>query len=76
MKDLEVNLNVYTENALKCSRIVKNETEIMLENMSRFFELLSMDADLQKHVIATGMIPLEFALPDCSLETIAKKVKY
>jgi hypothetical protein len=76
MKDLDKKLKMYSENSVKLARVVKLETEIMLGNMSRFFELLSMDKNLQEEIMTTGMIPSEFALPDCTTEQNPKKVKY
>jgi hypothetical protein len=42
--------------SVKLARVVKLETEkIMLGNMSRFFEFLSTDTNLQEQVMTTGM---------------------
>jgi hypothetical protein len=75
MEDITLNLDIYTTNAQKSAEMVKSETEMMLTNMARFFELASQSAELQQLLIETGAIPDEFGLGPCVLEINTKRQK-
>jgi hypothetical protein len=65
LQDAEDNFQKYTENAQKASSFIKQETELMFQNMDEFFELLSTNIEMQNILETTGKIPEIFALPDC-----------
>ena len=53
---------LYKENAIKYSKVVEFETKSMLNNMYRFFELLSVDGAFQAKLLQTKKIPIQYSI--------------